>query len=59
MDEKLIKKDTSQLWTETDSLSLTKSNNALPSSKGQWLTGAAIVLGISILLFVLFNTRSK
>jgi hypothetical protein len=59
MDEKLIRKDTSQLWTETDSLSLTKSNNALPSSKGQSLTGAAIVLGISILLFVLFNTRSK
>jgi hypothetical protein len=59
MDEKLIRKDSSHLWTETDSLSMGKNNNTLPESKDQWLTGAAIVLGISILLFVLFNTRSK
>jgi hypothetical protein len=59
MDEKLIRRDSSHLWTETDSLRLTKNNNTMPTSKSQWLTGAAIVLGISILLFVLFNTRSK
>jgi len=59
MDEKLIKKDSSQLWTETDSLSMAKNQTNQTTGKGQWLTGAAIILGVSILLLILFNTRSK
>jgi len=59
MDEKLIRKDSSQLWTETDSLSLVKNQTSQKTGKGQWITGATIILGVSILLFILFNTRSK
>jgi len=59
MDEKLVRKDSSQLWTETDSLSLAKNQTSQTSGKGQWITGVAIILGVSILLFILFNTRSK
>jgi len=59
MDEKLIHKDSSQLWTETDSLNLAKNQTGKATGKGQWITGVAIILGVSILLFILFNTRSK
>jgi len=59
MDE-TIAKDTSKTWLEVDSLhtevqAKTKSENNVKSL----VTGLSIILGATILLIFLFNSRSK
>jgi hypothetical protein len=59
MDE-TIAKDTSKTWLEVDSLrtevqAKTKSENNVKSL----VTGLSIILGATILLIILFNSRSK
>ena len=59
MDERLVQKDSSQFWTEADSTGVKIPKKEEKSETGNWIVGAAIILGVSILLFVVFNTRSK
>jgi len=58
MDEKL-KQDSSRVWTELDSTQTMSNQSSAKTSGNDWIKGAGIVLGVTILLFVLFNLRSK
>ena len=59
MDEKL-KVDTSRLWTENDSLAQNTLKTTPAGEKaGNWMLAGGIILGITIILVVLFNTRSN
>jgi len=59
MDEKLALKDSSLFWTETDSLQLQKKDLQTNQAKNQWIAPVAVVLSITLILFILFNVRSK
>jgi hypothetical protein len=59
MDEKPIAIDSLKLWSETDSSKVLKKVSPIAGTGNQWIQGAAVVVGITILLFVLFNVRSK
>jgi hypothetical protein len=58
MDEKL-KRDSSQVWTELDSTQTNTKASSTKTSGTDWIKGTGIVLGVTLILFVLFNLRSK